>query len=142
MKFLGKIGALEDDGLMLVTIPMLGVVTQGESVEDCLVMAKDYLETSLEIDDVEISLTSKNRFTVTSEDLRPLVALFLSTQRTLAHKTIKDVTESLGLKSANSYAQYEQGKALPSMEKLNKFMNAIDSSRELVLEMRQKKKAS
>ncbi len=49
--------------------------------------------------------------------------------------TLAEVARRLGQKSPNAYARYEQGKSLPTVEKLYKLMKAIDPSFEPILKV-------
>lgn len=127
MKFPGKVHPKKvGEKYHSVEIPTLGIYTQGKSFKDAMAMAKDALEELLGIE-IEISPWGKKKdaFTVTSKDLKPLVARFLEIRREKAGLTIKEVTERLGRSAVNYYAQYEQGRSLPGLEKLREFTDAM-----------------
>ena len=52
--------------------------------------------------------------------------MMLKSQRQKQGLTLAEVANSLNAKSVIEYAQYEQGKHLPSLEALAKFLEAID----------------
>lgn len=49
---------------------------------------------------------------------------------------MKEVAERMGSRSKNAYAQYEQGKILPSFDKLTQILQAIDPGLDLVFRVR------
>jgi transcriptional regulator with XRE-family HTH domain len=57
----------------------------------------------------------------------------LKRQREAHSLTLVEVARRLGRKSPNAYARYEQGKSLPTLEKLNKLIKAIDPAFEPLL---------
>ncbi len=64
-----------------------------------------------------------------------MIALMLKRQREAHRLTLIEVAQRLGQKSPNAYARYEQGKSLPTVEKLNKLMKAIDPGFEPILKV-------
>ena len=64
-----------------------------------------------------------------------MIALMLKRQREAHRLTLAEVARRLGQKSPNAYARYEQGKSLPTVEKLNKLMKAIDPECEPILKV-------
>jgi hypothetical protein len=133
MRFLGKIHPKrKGEKYHSVEISDLGIYTQGKDIENSLFMAQDALEELIE-SKVEIHLNGKNTFTVTASDLKPLVGRFLQTMREISGLTIREVTERLDKKSPNYYAQYEQGKSLPSMEMISEFLKAISPETDVVI---------
>jgi predicted DNA-binding transcriptional regulator AlpA len=136
MKFAGRVlPKKQGEKYYSVTIQDLGIYTQGKDHEDAINMAKDALEELLGID-IEVSLFGKNDFAVTSSDLKPLIGRFLETLREESGLTIRQVTEKLGKKSPNFYAQYEQGKSLPSMEMISDFIKVISPDKEAVITLK------
>ena len=133
MKFIGTIHKkVKNEKFHSIEIPDLGIYTQGKNIEDSLNMAKDSLEELLNIK-VEVKQLEDTTFTITAKNLKPLVARFLSTMRLEAGLTIMEVTKKLGKTSPNFYAQYEQGKSLPSMEMISEFIRVISPETSLLL---------
>lgn len=137
MKFVGKIHPKkEGEKYHSVVLPELGIFTQGKNYKDCLDMAKDALESLLEVEDIEVKILSKNSFTVSARDLRPLMGRFLETIRENAGLSIREVSSRLGKKSPNFYAQYESGKSLPSVEMLSSFVKAMSPNEDVVISLK------
>jgi predicted transcriptional regulator len=61
-----------------------------------------------------------------------LVALLLRRQRELHGLTLTEVAARLGQRSKNAYARYEQGRAMPSVEKLEELLSAIAPGQRIV----------
>lgn len=136
MQFLGKVHLKKKgEKYHSVEIPDLGIYTQGKDFNDSLEMAKDALESLLEIK-IDVKTLGKTGFAVSSEDLKPLMGRFLETLRENAGLTIREVTDRLGKKSPNFYAQYEQGKSLPGMDLVSDFVKAMAPGNDLVLSVK------
>ena len=136
MRFIGKIHSKrKGEKYHSVEINELGIFTQGTDYEDCLEMAHDSLETLLNIK-INIAAHSLTTFTVSSDDLKPLIGRFLSTMRENADLTIREVVERLGKKSPNYYAQYEQGKSLPGLDTLSDLIKAMSPEQDLFVSLK------
>ena len=53
---------------------------------------------------------------------------------TISGLSLAQVAERLGMKSRNTYARYEQGRSVPSVEKLNELLNAVCPQRDIVID--------
>jgi len=62
-----------------------------------------------------------------------VTAFLLRRQRVKHGLTLVEVTRRLGAKSLNSYARYEQGKAVPTMEKFSHLLSALSPCNDFVL---------
>jgi hypothetical protein len=117
----------EGAGLWLIEIPGFDVMTQGHTRQEALEMAKDAVE-SLGEDlglKVAVVLRESGQFLVASDNVRAFIALFLRRQRQKSGYTLMEVAERLGSKSPNAFARYEQGKVIPSIEKLVELYSAL-----------------
>ena len=134
MKLAGKVHKVRGSSMWLAEIPLLDLMTQADSKEETCEMVKDAIE----------SLVNKRHFAINAQlvgsvlcveanDVKQLVSLILKRQRNRNHLTLDDVQERLGARSKNEYAQYEQGKALPGLEKLERLLKAIDPKHSPVL---------
>ena len=138
MKFLGRlIPPSKGEKYWSAEVPELGVFTQGKTEKEAHAMIIDALEFLADEKDFKVDLqpTSTHKFSVTSSNLRPLFALYLQTMRLESELTIQEVADRLGLASKNGYAQYEQGKALPSIELLSEFIKAMRPGKDLYLKV-------
>jgi DNA-binding transcriptional regulator YiaG len=118
-----------------VEVPMLGVVTQGRSRKDAFEMIVDAIETLANKRGfrVEVFPGEGAYFEVASRHAATLTALMLRRLRVRQGLTLSEVAARLGAKSLNSYARYEQGRAVPSIERLDRLLAAVSDGGELVL---------
>lgn len=127
MKIEGKFWKSKKSPFWLAEIPLLDLVTQAEAKEKLPEMVKDALESL--INDLNFSVTVTlfdNQLFIDSNDPKRLIALMLKRQRHKKGLTQEQVTANLKSKSANDYAQYEQAKHMPTIEKLEELLHAID----------------
>lgn len=135
MDFEGRLIKPDASGLWLVEIPALDVMTQGKSRKDALYMIKDAVLELLKVhytgklgrgfrlfvdeyeDDVIGIRATDNRF---------LFALALRRQREKHGSTIRDAAKRLNARSPNGYAQYEQARVLPSLQRYEALLVAAN----------------
>ena len=133
MRFEGRL--LKAGRFWAVEIPILGIATQGRSKKDAYAMAADAIETLVDTPGFHVAIFpgSGQYFEVGSENHAALTALLLRRQRVMRGLSLQDVTRKLGAKSLNSYARYEQGRAVPTVERLAHLLAAVSSGRDFVL---------
>jgi predicted RNase H-like HicB family nuclease/DNA-binding XRE family transcriptional regulator len=134
MRFSGKI--YKDGKFWLAEIPILDLMTQGHTKKEAFEMAADMLETLVNKDDfnVEIFNKSKNSFEVGSLQPKYLISLLLQRKRELSGLSISQVTKRLGVSSRSTYARYEQGKSVPTIEKFNELIHVLCPNTSLLIE--------
>jgi predicted RNase H-like HicB family nuclease len=120
-----------------VDIPSLGIHTQGKSKKEAYEMAKNAIETVIDQPrfQVEIQPMDDDFFSITANDAKILVAAIIKRQRARKGLTAAQVAHNMGEKSVTGYLRYEQGKTLPSIEKLSDILIAIDPFLEPVLKI-------
>lgn len=76
------------------------------------------------LDGFEVDITDDGESTLylTSNDPTRLVSLLLRQQRTAHGMSLADVADTVGAKSKNAYATYEQGRTEPSIGKLQELL--------------------
>jgi predicted RNase H-like HicB family nuclease/DNA-binding XRE family transcriptional regulator len=124
--FNGKVW--KDGKLWLVEIPALDVMTQGHSKKDALFMIKDAIEELVDEKSFHVKVVpaeKKSEFIIYANNVAPLVALMLKRQRVKNGLSLADMQERLHAKSRNTYAQYEQGRCAPTVQKLVEFLSAM-----------------
>ena len=125
MRFPGRI---EKGGrFWLVEIPAFDARTQGRSKRDALGMARDLIETMAGAEGFRVTVypTGAETFEIGANRLGVLLALLLRRQRERQGLTLAEAAERLGQRSKNAYARYEQGRAMPTVEKLEQLLKAI-----------------
>jgi hypothetical protein len=74
-----------------------------------------------------------SEFEIGASDEADLTALLLKRARQRSRLSLAQVAARLGSRSPNSYARYEQGRAVPSIRKLSQLHAAVSGDRDLVL---------
>ena len=128
-------GCIEKEGkFWLVEIPAFDAHTQGRTKREALAMAKDLIETMAGASGfrVTVHLTGGNTFEIEANRLGVLLALLLRRQRERQGLTLAEAAQRLGQSSRNAYARYEQGKAMPTVEKLEQLLKAVAPDQRIV----------
>ncbi len=118
-----------------IEVPILGVVTQGYTKKEAYEMIADAIESLVNKKgfEVEVFPGKGNYFELGSPDLSTLTAFLLRRQRMKQGLTLVEVAKRLGAKSHNTYARYEQGKSIPTIEKFSKLLSALSPDNDFVL---------
>lgn len=118
-----------------IEVPVLGVYTQARTKRSAYAMIKDAIEELANVAGFEIQVFPRRGeyFEVDSLDQGALFAFLLRRQRQARGLSLADAAKRLGLKSRNAYARYEQGKAIPTVEKLAQLLKAVNPEHEFVL---------
>ena len=124
-------------GMWAVEIPALGIHTQGTSRKDALEMAKDAIETVIDSEGFEVTVTfvCKNQLLIASNNTKLLLAQIFKNKRIANKLTAQQVADKMGEKSVTGYLRYEQGKSLASMDKISEIMNAINPELDPILKI-------
>ena len=133
MRFSGKI--YKDGKYWLAEIPILDLMTQGRTKREAYEMVADMLDTMVNQKDFEITVFKgkKDTFEVDSSDAKYFVRLLLQRKQELSGLSLSQVASRLGMSSRNTYARYEQGKSVPSVEKLNDLLRTVCSETDIVI---------
>ncbi len=133
MKFQGK--AFKSGKFWLAEIPFLELMTQGRTKKELLLMVEDLFIALADKKgfEVHVKCSTDGTLEVGSNDNKVMVGLLLKRQRQSHNLTVREVAERLGSSSRNAYARYEQGKTLPSIDKLQELLKAIGSGSDLVI---------
>lgn len=128
-------GTIRKDGqFWLVEVPAFDAVTQGRTKKEALAMAEDLIETMADTAGFRVTAypTGGELFEIEADRVGTLIALLLRRQRERHGLTLGDAAARLGQRSRNAYARYEQGKAMPSVEKLDQLLKAIAPDQKIV----------
>jgi hypothetical protein len=111
----------------LAEIPAFDAMTQGRTKKEALEMAADLIETMAETTGFRVTIgpTGGESFEVGANQVGTFVALLLRRQRERHRLTLAQVAKRLGQTSPNAYARYEQGKSVPTIEKLEELLAAV-----------------
>ncbi len=132
MRFEGRVW--KDGEHWLIEVPALQALTQGDNKKDAYEMVKDLVETMANKPGFEATVHPRagGRFEIGANDVSVLVALLLRRQRERRGITLAEAAARLQQKSRNAYARYEQGKAVPTVEKLEELLRAIAPDQQLI----------
>jgi len=133
MRFRGRV--FKKGRYWAIEIPILDIVTQGKTKKDAYVMIADAVVSLVDRKGfrVRVFKTEGNEFEIGASDQGALTALLLRRARLKAGLSLEQVAARLGSKSLNSYARYEQGRSVPSVEKLTQLFSAVAKNREFVI---------
>ena len=117
-----------EDGWWLAEIPLLDVMTQGRSKGEARDMVSDLLETMAGCPGFTAAVrsTGERSFDISGSEVGVLVAILLRRLRGRAGLSLAEVARKLGHRSRNAYARYEQGRAVPTVEKLAELLGAVN----------------
>lgn len=134
MRFSGKI--YKDGKFWLAEIPILDLMTQGRTKKEAYDMVADMLESMVNQSSFEVTVFKgkKDSFEVGFSEPKHMVRLLLQRKREMSGLSLAQVAERLGAKSRNTYARYEQGKSVPSFEKLNELLHAVNPQSDIVID--------
>jgi hypothetical protein len=135
MRLEGKIW--KDGKHWLVEVPALNAMTQGRTKREAYMMLEDLVETMMDSPGFEATAypQSDDRLELGSNNVKLLVALLLRRQREKRGITLAEAARRLDQKSRNAYARYEQGRAVPTVEKLEELLKAIAPDEDFVWRM-------
>ena len=133
MRFSGKI--YKDGKFWLAEIPILDLMTQGRTKKEAYAMVADMLESLVGKDGfkIEVYKGTKDHFEVGSLEPKHMISLLLQRKREMSGLSLAQVASRLGMKSRNTYARYEQGYSVPSVEKLNELLHAVCPKTDIVI---------
>jgi hypothetical protein len=132
MRFPGRIR--RDGRFWLVEVPALDAVTQGRTKREALAMVEDLVETIAGVRGFHATVypTGGETFEIGANRLGVLLALLLRRQRERQGLTLAEAAERLGQRSRNAYARYEQGRAMPTVEMVERLLKAIAPDQKIV----------
>lgn len=108
-----------------IEIPDLAAWTQGDTKAEAVDMVASLVD---EMAEKELGTTAHwtdDHIEINCTDAAGLVALILRQRREASGLTLKQVAAKLHMKSANAYARYEQGRSVPTLNKLDELLQAV-----------------
>jgi hypothetical protein len=111
----------------LAEVPIIDARTQGRSRAEAFRMMADLVETMADKAGFHVSVVpgARGAFEIDSDDAAALVAVMLRRQREKHGLSLSEVARRLGSRSKTSYARYEQGRSVPTVEKLFELLGAV-----------------
>jgi hypothetical protein len=132
MRLTGRIW--KDGKFWLAEVAMLDATTQGRSRPEALRMVVDLVETMANKEGFHVRVFSGDgdSFEIGSDDVATLVALMLRRQREKRGLSLAEVARRLGSSSKTAYARYEQGRSVPTIDKLFELLAAVAPDEDFV----------
>ena len=121
-------------------VAAIGAFTQGRSRKDAAAMLADLIETMVARPGFKVTVRFMGEgggVVVEANEPGRLAAQVLKYQREVHRLSLADVARLLGASSRNAYARYEQGQAVPSLDKLYELLRVVAPDMALVLAERQ-----
>ena len=118
----------------LVEVPVLDATTQGRTRAEAFAMIADLVATMANKPGFTVKLFSRsgNEFEIGTPGTTALVAVILRRQREKNGLSLAEVAKRLGARSRTAYVRYEQGKGIPSVEKLFELLAAVAPAEDFV----------
>jgi hypothetical protein len=135
MMLVGRI-AKEEGTWWSAEVAAIGAFTQGRSRKDAAAMLADLIETMVDRPGFKVTvhfLGDNGGVVVEANEPGRLAAQVLKYQREVHRLSLADVAKLLGATSRNAYARYEQGQAVPSIDKLYELLRIVAPEMALVL---------
>ena len=126
----------------LVEVPSLDAMTQGRTKKEALEMIKDLIKEMLinyfedDVNDnleIDVVVYNNTLIGITTNNNSLILALSLRRQREKSGATVREVSERMGSKSPNAYAQYEKGRARMSLEQYERLLHVANPHRQFHL---------
>jgi DNA-binding XRE family transcriptional regulator len=119
----------------LAEVPMLDALTQGHTRAEALRMLVDLVVTMADRAGFSVKAFpgAGEELEIGTPDSAALVAVMLRRQREKHGLSLSEVARLLGASSKTAYARYEQGRSVPSVEKLFELLRAVAPKQDFVL---------
>ncbi len=134
MRLAGRIW--KDGKFWLAEVPMLDALTQGRSRAHAFRMMADLVQTMADKKGFHVAIVPRpsGAFEIGSDDVAALVAVLLRRQREKHGLSLSEVARRLGSRSKTAYARYEQGRSVPTVEKLFELLAAVAPDEDFVFQ--------
>ena len=133
MRFDGQV--IRDGRFWLAEIPILDAMTQGRTKKEALAMIADWVETL--VDEPGFSAivhpVGRDSFEIEGSDAAAMTALLLRRKREASGLSLAAVAANLGARSRNAYSRYERGEAVPSIDMLERLLDAVSPGGDFVI---------
>jgi hypothetical protein len=126
----------KDGKFWLAEVPILDALTQGRSRPQAFRMMADLVETMADKKGFRVAIFpgARGAFEIGSDDAAALVAAILRRQREKHGLSLSEVARRLGSSSKTAYARYEQGRSVPTVEKLFELLSAVAPGEDFVFQ--------
>jgi DNA-binding transcriptional regulator YiaG len=130
-------GRVWKDGTMWIAESEIAdVCTQGKSRKDASAMLADAFETLIDRPSCKITVKEygdDDSVSIEASEPATLAAFMLQRLRERGGLSLSQVAETMGRTSKNAYARYEQGEAVPTIEKFDELLRAVSADTTLII---------
>ena len=108
-------------------MPIRDAMSQGRTKKEALEMAADLVESLVNKPEFKAQVHSGRSefFELSGNSERDLIAFSCTANAKKASLSLAQVAQRLGVASKNTYARYEQGLSVPSIEKLSQLLGSV-----------------
>ncbi len=133
MRFTGRV--FKSGKFWVIEVPILDIATQGRTKKEAYEMIADAVECLVNRKGFKVRVfrAEGEEFEIGAPDQGALTALLLRRKRLKSGLSLEEVAARLGSKSPNSYARYEQGRSVPSVQKLTQLFSAVARNGDFVI---------
>ena len=137
MKIEGRLIKQSGDTYWGAELPEIGVFTQGKTKKQAYAMVKEAVELVVGLKGFKVSVepAGLGKFYVAPSHIGPIVALILKQKRLEQGMGLQDVCNRLDALSLHSYRRYEAGTLVPSIQRFDEILMAINPSSENILKV-------
>lgn len=115
------------------------VCTQGRSRKHATAMLADAFETLIDRPSFRATVNDDGdagAVTIEANEPATLAAFVLHRLREASGLTLSQVADVMGKKSKNAFARYEQGQAIPTIDKFDELLRAVSADTTLIIAKR------
>lgn len=133
MRFTGRV--FKSGKFWVIEVPILDIATQGRTKKEAYEMIADAVECLVNRRGFKVRVfrAEGEGFEIGASDQAVLIALLLRRERLKSGLSLEEVAARLGSRSPNSYARYEQGRSVPSVQKLTQLFSAVARNGDFVI---------
>jgi DNA-binding transcriptional regulator YiaG len=133
MRFTGRV--FKSGKFWVIEVLILDIATQGRTKKEAYEMIADAVECLVNRKGFKVRVfrAEGEGFEIGASDQAVLTALLLRRMRLKSGLSLEEVAARLGSKYPNSYARYEQGRSVPSVQKLTQLFSAVARNGDFVI---------
>ncbi len=128
----------------VVEIPALDLMTQGLSKAEAYRVAGTVVEDVVGKAGFKVSVhkVGKNGFVLEANNSAELIPLMLRRQRTKMGISVREASLLMGSSSPNAWGAYEQGRRAPTLDQLERMIQALNKKSQLVIRIENEESAA
>jgi DNA-binding XRE family transcriptional regulator len=137
MEFEGRIWQSKKSKYWIAHIEGLDLSTQGTSEKNAMAMVKDAIESLVQRKGFHVTVSpgSNGTFSVGGNNSKAWIGFLFQRLRIRSGFTIEQVARRMGSTSKTTYARYEQGKVMPSLERFSEILEILTPRHRAILRL-------